>query len=77
MTKEFSVKEIKGTMVVLEGKDVEQIDVGDFLVFKSKEFLSPTETQSFLNAVGELHPTRKVILLPSFIEACKFEESNG
>ena len=73
-SREYKVREIIGKTLIIDSVEVDQIDAGDFLVFRSKVFLPADKVESFLASVRSLHPDRKAILLPTFIEVCKYTE---
>ena len=72
--KKFKVKEMTGSKVTVEGHEVDKIQTKDFVVFRTKQFLTDEATASFLRAIEKLEPEGKAILLPPFIEVCEFVE---
>ncbi len=70
----LKIKKIEGTIAYIEGKEAEQINAPDFIIFKIGKGMDPQGIKDIIKKLQGQGINKTFLILPKSIDYCVFEK---
>ena len=70
----FKIKKLEGTIAYIEGKEIEQINTADFIIFRVDTMIDTGVVREMAADLKAKGVKKTFLILPKTVEYCVFEK---